>query len=124
MPTVTGVVTLDGEPVASATVTFHARFGRGGTGVTDRRGRYKIHYAPHQPGLPEGEYTVTLSTWRPQQPPRGRDTEGLPEIAERFPAKYSSRSESVLEGTVKPGKNAIDFTLELSSAGPSNAAFR
>ena len=42
--TVTGVVTVDGEPINYATVTFMPTQGRASVGLTDADGAYKLVY--------------------------------------------------------------------------------
>lgn len=59
---VTGSVTLNGEPLADAIVTFSPvknTKGMGGYGVTDSDGAFEIKYSGNDAvGCPEGEYKV------------------------------------------------------------------
>jgi hypothetical protein len=109
---VTGKVTLAGEPLADALVTF-APVAQGGTtslGRTDANGVYKLNYARDVDGAQIGENRVLISTYsagNPEgDPPR-------PAVPEKVPAKYNTNTE--LKADVKSGSNTIDFSLE---AGP------
>ncbi len=44
-----GVVTMDGKPLANATVRFIPESGRPSVGVTDEQGRYELNYTDEQP---------------------------------------------------------------------------
>ena len=60
---VTGTVTLDGEPVEGATVTFHAlgddKEGRPATGQTDKTGTFRLTTG-NEDGARPGEYKVVV----------------------------------------------------------------
>ncbi len=58
---VEGIVTLDGNPVSDASVTFFPKDGKGqtGTGRTDSSGRFTVN-AAKQKGLPSGTYKVVV----------------------------------------------------------------
>ncbi|MEM6799692.1 MAG: carboxypeptidase-like regulatory domain-containing protein [Planctomycetota bacterium] len=114
-PSVSGVVTLDGEPVPNATVSFYPPKGRAASGVTDGRGRYRLNYSPTATGTAAGDYRVTVSTWRPSRPQQGVDAESLPETPETIPPRYSSREQTKLTAAVVPGANKIDFSLSSST---------
>lgn len=59
---VAGTVTLDGEPVAGAKVTFiPAGSGIPATGSTDAAGRYELRIGTGRTGVPRGRYGVTVS---------------------------------------------------------------
>ena len=59
---VSGTVTLDGEPVAGAKVTFlPAGPGIPATGTTDATGRYQLRIGSGRTGVPRGRYGVTVS---------------------------------------------------------------
>jgi hypothetical protein len=57
-----GVVTLDGKPLAEASVVFQpAGGGRPATGITDANGRFKVGtFKPHDGALP-GMHVVTVA---------------------------------------------------------------
>jgi hypothetical protein len=127
---VEGVVTLDGEPVAEATVTFiPVTDGQGcsATGRTDASGTYKLTAVPTgeltaEPGagtLP-GEYYVGVR--KIEMAAGGEEEEeeeeelgepGENEPTYLVPKKYDIPTESGIQVTVKEGEN--DIPIELSS---------
>jgi hypothetical protein len=97
---VEGKVTLDGRPLAEATVRFTPRGpGRTAEGVTDSAGRYRLHYLRNIPGANVDRHAVWITTAREDA---GR--------VESLPPRYHRRSQ--LEAVVRPGPNTIDFPLE------------
>lgn len=60
-----GVVSLDGQPLAEAQVTFQPKNGFRGynsaAGMTDKQGRFTLTNGSGTAGLCEGEYVVTFS---------------------------------------------------------------
>lgn len=101
---VTGVVTLNGEPLENAIVLFSLeQGGRPAAGVTQKDGHYRLDYTGTQGGAPVGLNVVRISTGK-----EGNST--APEVPEQLPSKYHSQSE--LTAVVNAGKNKIDFALE------------
>ena len=100
---VTGTVTLDGQPLASAEVTFQPQDGRPSTGLTDQQGRYELVYSRDSKGAMIGSHTVRITT-----PTVDDDGNPLPD-ASPLPAKYNI--ESTLTAQVAAGSNTIDFPL-------------
>lgn len=98
---VTGVVTLDGQPLEGATVIYHPPDGtdppRTARGVTDADGRYELLYAPEVKGAVPGTHRVQISKT------------GADEM-EVVPEKYSRGS--VLTAEVTNGEEDISFQLE------------
>ena len=109
---VSGKVTLDGQPLANATVVFSPKTAASQSiAVTDANGEYSLLYAAKIRGAEPGEHRVAVSTF----------TEGDPDgdppvakVAERVPYKYNLRSE--LSATVSRGKNTVN--LDLATDGP------
>jgi len=102
--TVHGTVTLDGNPLAKATVSFHpVGGGRQSSDRTDKEGHYKLTYLRDLLGAKIGPHKVTIRT------AGAEDTEAAHE-KERVPAKYNEKT--TLECEVKSGENTFDFTLE------------
>ena len=62
--TVSGTVTMDGQPVANATVTFDgAKEGESASlGRTDASGKYELYYSRGNKGATIGEHVVHIST--------------------------------------------------------------
>lgn len=81
---VSGRVTIDGQPLPDAVVTFQPKPDRaagqplatGSVGRTDREGRYSLRLIqPDKPGAAVGQHTVTISTesgGSEEAPPKGR----------------------------------------------------
>ncbi len=101
---VTGIVTLDGQPQAGVIVSFQPEKGRGSFGLTDEQGRYNLNYIFDVPGAKVGRHTVSIST------PKGDDSDPSSLlIKERIPAQYNVKS--TLTTDVQPGSNEIDCEL-------------
>lgn len=98
--TVTGTVTLDGRPLAAAAVHFTPDApGRTSLGFTDAAGEYHLRYLRDIEGANLGRHTVRIMT--------ATEENGGREI---LPPRYHAAT--VLEATVQPGTNRIDFSLQ------------
>jgi hypothetical protein len=97
---VSGVVTLDGEPVAGATVQFDPDSAIRSQGSTDENGRYELVYRGETPGAVLGRHTVMVS--KLVEDPRFGHRELLPERYWRAPT---------IRREVKPGQNVINLEL-------------
>ena len=112
---VTGKVTLAGQPLAGATITFTPSDGSPSFGVTDAEGKYNLVWSAQRgkriDGAQIGDHSVTISTFQfgdpTAKPPKA-------EVPEKVPFKYREGPDK-LKATVKPGANEINFDLE---AGP------
>ncbi|MGD9857791.1 MAG: hypothetical protein AB7U20_22840 [Planctomycetaceae bacterium] len=98
---VTGVVTLDNQPLAGKDVIFAPEGGRPSIGTTSELGEYKLMYTNKWEGAIVGPHKVTVSTPVPAR-------EGDP-YEENIPTRYNI--DSTLTAEVKDGKNVIDFEL-------------
>lgn len=96
---VSGTVTLNGKPLAGATVEFSLAGGSPAYGVTDDEGRYKLLWSADQQGAPIGMNRVRITSFN----------EGKPRIKERVPVKYNRQSELTRE--VGRGQQVFDFEL-------------
>jgi hypothetical protein len=110
---VSGKVTLDGQPLANATVIFSPKTAGGSQSlaITDGKGMYSLLQSTQQRGADPGEHAVVIATFSEGDP------DGNPpvaRVAERVPFKYNLRSE--LKATVNRGDNTIDF--QLATDGP------
>ncbi len=122
---VSGVVTLDGTPLAGATVAYTCEVPQaayyGGAAVTDDAGRYRLLSGPH-PGALVGAYKVTVSRMAgkdglPVQTQEGIDKEQLRlqgALTETIPPRYSDQQQTELKITVETGK-ADGYDLALKS---------
>jgi hypothetical protein len=104
---VQGTVTLDGQPLEGAMVTFApVEGGRPAAGRTDASGRYQLVYSRDAGGAMIGEHLVTITTY--DERPGENDEDVI--VPERVPARYNANSE--LKVTVEPGSNEMNFELE------------
>lgn len=112
---VSGTVTLDGEPLADASIIFTPQSdeegggGRPAVAVTDSQGRYELVYGRGVTGAVPGTYLVEIRTYR--EPNEDAETpeqqQGAPE---KVPAKYNANSQLI--ETVDAGGSVIDFDLD------------
>lgn len=95
---VTGKVTLDGNPLPSAHVSFHSSDGRSSSGRTDAEGNYTLQYDSVEKGTTPGPKLVRI---RAGNPAKGIDPfeEGMDPTAapvdptdEIVPAQYNTAS--------------------------------
>ena len=106
---VKGTVTLDGEPVEGATVTFMPLFPGGSEATsaekTDANGHYEMQYQTDRKGVLVGEHQVSIETYDSQ-------FDGVRNVVtkERIPRRYIG-IDSILKFTVVEGKNTKDFEL-------------
>jgi len=106
---VTGLVTLDGEPVADASITFYPENGRPATGRTDAEGIYTLTTFETNDGAVPGQHRVSISK---QTIPESNSTEDLEAIKSEVPEVYSNADTSGLKAEVVAGQDApIDFNL-------------
>jgi hypothetical protein len=107
---VTVTVTLQGQPVAGAVVTFQGK-GKGpglprADGTTGEDGRARLSSYTAFDGAPAAEYTVTVEQRKPYFTAEGRPGPNL------LPAKYADTKTTPLAATVKAGAENT-FALEL-----------
>jgi hypothetical protein len=114
---VSGVVTLNGKPLANATVAFSPiaqpgsiDAGDGSVGKTNAQGEYTLTTSRGVAGAMVGKHRVRISALAPQvgesdaRPPRS----GWP-LMDKIPARYNG--ETTLTFDVVPGANKADFSL-------------
>lgn len=102
---VRGQVTLDGDPLADAEITFQPAEGRPSMATTDENGLYELMYIT-EPGAKIGEHTVKISKKEFVKDAQGE----IVSAKELLPAKYNTQS--TLNREVKAGDNSINFELE------------
>jgi hypothetical protein len=104
-----GTVTLDGNPVPNATLTFVPKDGTGSPsyGTTDGNGNYTLRYSRDKTGVLPGTHDVTITTDRvsPDDVPPGE----TPPLFIPLPRKYSEKG--TLTAEVTENRNVIDFEL-------------
>ena len=114
---VTGVVTLDGEPLADARIFFNPEGGGvPAVGHTDARGVYVItamQGGGQGAGTVAGEYAVTFS--KPHIVPHERIPDSYV-THQLLPLVYIDPAQTPFHATVVKGKNHFDFALESKPA--------
>jgi hypothetical protein len=115
---VTGVVTLDGEPLPRASVVFVPQGNTPGSGtsaITDDAGRYALATMHQGAGAPEGSYKVVIS--KLVQPdgsefPLNAEVDPMSTPHKEFvPKPYSDPEATTLTADVASGGGSIDFPL-------------
>jgi hypothetical protein len=99
MGAVSGVVTLDGQPLPSASVSFTQPGFRPSIGMTDASGHYELIYLRDIKGAALGQHLVKIKLL-PQEGQR----------IKQLPSQYNSNSDITRE--VKSGENVFDFELK------------
>jgi hypothetical protein len=101
---VSGRVTMDGKPLAHATVVFIPENGRPAGARTDADGNYTLNFSGGRKGAIPGKSMVRITTVREaEHDENGKVT--LPGSGEKVPAKYNTAT--TLEFTVEPKKNNV-----------------
>jgi hypothetical protein len=113
---VTGKVTMDGQPLAGATVRFEGPPNRFADGMTDAAGQYRLMYDSNQPGCMPGEKIVRIVRGSLGE---GSDEGGSEEDPDRpvaasgtkdIPAAYNSQS--TLKANVSSSNKTFNFDLK------------
>jgi hypothetical protein len=106
---VSGRVTMDGKPLANATIIFVPENGRPAGGKTDADGNYFLHFSQGRKGAIPGKNMIRFTTL--SDPTPGEDGKSIPGTKETIPPKYNA--ESMLEFIVEPNKrNVANFDLQ------------
>jgi hypothetical protein len=97
---VEGIITLDGQPLANATVLLvPLEKGARATGtMTNEKGQYKLATPGNKAGIRPGKYKVVIA-----KKVSGKSV---------LPARYSSAEKTLLVCEVVEGENRIDFELK------------
>ncbi len=119
---VSGSVTLDGNPLPAAVVTFDAEDGQFSYGLTDSNGKFSLQFDSAKSGVTPGKKTVRISTTRKilglnsKEEGGGEDGGGegessktSPRPTELVPARYNQKSELSVE--VSSSKKHFEFPL-------------
>jgi hypothetical protein len=110
---VTGVVTLDSQPLKNADIVFIPTGGQiEAGGRTDAEGKFTL-IVRNQVGAVAGDYKVTISKRTRDDGsefPENRENVGAGK--ESLPPKYVDRILTELKAKVGPGENKINFDLK------------
>ena len=103
---VTGTASrADGSPLADVRVMARSANGKWFSGVTDAAGQYELGSPETGPGVPAGEYQVSLVEDR-----GGMESMKPPQ----FPARYANPSESLLSIKVAAGESKV-FDIQVTA---------
>lgn len=102
---VSGVVTVSGQPLANAIVTFTPENGRPSKGTTDESGRFELMYTQDALGAMIGQHTVGVALIQTDE--EGDRAEGE-DASQKLPAAAADRS---ITKEVKAGSNEIEIAL-------------
>ncbi len=104
--TVSGKVTINGEPVSRLEVIYvNVAQGFEANGMSNAEGNYKMYYGRANPDLPVGEYKIYLSNVELDES-QAKDRAKQVKIPDAF-----TKSGSQLFKTVSPGDNIIDIAV-------------
>lgn len=110
-----GVVTLDGTPVANATISFISeKHQYHATGNTDANGKFAMRAFPSKTGAVPGDYRVELmKSVAGDRPPGASEDEPVAvNLRNELPSKYASMTTSQLTASVpEAGTNQLLFEL-------------
>ena len=116
---VEGIVTLDGEPLEEANITFVPKSEsndiEAAAGRTDAKGKYTLTSMNGDPGKGAlaGEYVVLVSKLINLSPPGFNPSDPIPPPTKRVtPIVYNDRTKSPFNASVVKGKNKFDFELK------------
>ena len=103
---VTGTVTLNGNPLSNVIVTFSPTGGRPSVGTTDEYGSYTLQYTAKTPGAVIGEHTVSIAFAEEGDGGYGADEDDV--MVSSLP---TSASDGSIKKTVEAGSNEIPIEL-------------
>jgi hypothetical protein len=106
---VTGTVTLDGQPLPGAKVSFEGDDKRTAIGITNANGKYDLMYDSETRGTMPGPKTVRITT-ADVDVEGGGAGEGTAPVKESIPARYNQKSE--LKADVSSANRTFDFDLK------------
>jgi len=115
---VSGTVSQNGQPLRGVLVQFipvDGAPGSGGAGRTDAEGQYQLRTMQGDPGIPAGEYKVTLAKLvMPDGSdfPEGSDVAPIDSAARQvLPAQYSEPRQTELHASITGPSDDVDFEL-------------
>jgi hypothetical protein len=102
LPSVTGVVTMDGQPLDGAVVLFTPQ-GPGGqiaTGITDSHGKFIMGTGKQENGVRPGKYKVTITKTAEEVKP-------TPYFGDELAKKYAAKAGGEVKEADKEVKQAV-----------------
>lgn len=105
-----GHVTLDGSPVAGASVLVQPEAGPAARGVTDGDGRFALSTYGERDGAIPGPAVVSISRY--ERVAQAAADEGEPPLGKNLlPARYADPATSGLRAVIEPGMAPLEFPL-------------
>jgi hypothetical protein len=116
---VSGVITLNGEPLQGAVITFLPKAWSPGLGETNAKGEFTVS-SSNRPGIAPGDYKVAISLLlSPEGVPQGvgprsslTPPQSLVAAKEILPREYTDLGSSKLTATVKPKGGHFEFDVK------------
>jgi hypothetical protein len=116
---VSGRVTLNGQPLANATVAFQpvgegqtVEMGPGSSGKTNENGEYTLTTATGKKGAVVGKHRVLISTVETNSEEEQRPQRGKRPAPDKIPRRYRIGEKDELSFVVPPaGTDKADFAL-------------
>ena len=108
---VRGKITLDGQPLPNATITFVPENGRPVAARTNADGSFAVPAGPGQKLAP-GRYRVTITGQDPAAPQADPAKRAPAEAQAKVPVAYGDPNTSQLMVECRPGANELDFALQ------------
>jgi hypothetical protein len=113
-PSVTGTVTMDGQPLSGATVVFNPEGGGGGqiaTGLTDGGGKFTMGTIKKGDGVRPGKYRVTVTKTAEKPKP-------VPYAGDVMAKKFAAKSEAERKDPGKDAQKDVEQAKAEQKAGP------
>lgn len=107
---VSGVITLDGQPLSGAYVKFVGDDQISASAVTDSNGHYRLAFDSQQSGITPGSKKVQIRTNYQIEESTASEGDGQKTI-EKLPARY--HDETTLVADVGAGKTEFDYALSM-----------
>ena len=111
---VSGVVTLDGEPLGNAFVNFQPKGGPSSKGITNAEGRYSLITIDGAEGAVVGPHTVSIYSVHSQEAAAESDLDLPTTPKERVPDRYNYNTTLTFE-VPADGTTTADWDLKTSS---------
>jgi hypothetical protein len=109
--TVSGKVSLAGQPLDQGVVTFFSSTGATGTGEIDPSGNYSLLGPNKEEGVAPGNYTAIVMPSRAQIK-KGHNDPRIRVKDSAIPLQYTSAASSPLKYEVAVGPNEINIALD------------
>lgn len=114
---VKGKVTIDGQSLPNATLTFIPKEGTPSYGMTNATGEYELMFTDTKYGAQLGEHAVSVEVTKMSKGEiEELKAQGIEVIQPKVDLPKQYRKSGALSATVSRGSNNIDFSLESKPA--------